>query len=160
MFILTAKVNAKKVIACILALAAVACAVMMFSGSQNAPAVNANTSAAKVKTNEERIGFLKALGIQPADDPAEFMEIKIPDKFDQVFERYNSIQLEQGYDLSKYTGRRVMRYTYDISNHTSGQAARANLLIYKDTVIGGDVCSVELGGFMHRLGISDNSANG
>ena len=57
---------------------------------------------------------------------------------------------QQGCDLSKYAGKRCKRYTYVIENYP-GQAegVRANILVYKNKVIGGDVCSVELDGFMH-----------
>ena len=155
MFILTAKLNAKKIFAYLLATAVVLCMVFAFWNTDSAsPQVNGNTENVKVKSNEDRINFLKALNIEASPDPVEFMEIKIPDQFDQVFEKYNQLQQSQNYDLSKFAGKRVMRYTYDVKNYSTDQAARVNLLIYKDKVIGGDVCSVELGGFMHRLNVT------
>ena len=46
----------------------------------------------------------------------------------------------------------MMRYAYRIGNHPSGeQDVRANLLVYKNRLVGGDVCSLRLDGFMHGL---------
>ena len=81
------------------------------------------------------------------------LRLIIPPEFDEVYEKYNAIQKEQGFDLTKYQGKRVKRWTYAIKNYP-GYAAdsgciHANLLVYEGQVIGGDVCSVELNGFMH-----------
>lgn len=41
-------------------------------------------------------------------------------------------------NLSKYAGKRVKRYTYEITNYPTGETGiLANLLIYKNTVIRG-----------------------
>ena len=59
---------------------------------------------------------------------------------------------EQGFDLTQYAGKRVKRYTYEIYNYPSGEAGvQANLLIHKNTVIGGEVLSPRLNGFLHGL---------
>ena len=90
--------------------------------------------------------------------------MQIPKEFDDVFTNYNAIQKTQGCNLEKYAGKRCKRYTYVVTNYP-GQTdnVRANILVYKDKVIGGDVCSLELGGFMHGFvisqpGISDAAA--
>ena len=106
--------------------------------------------AALSETNEQRISFLETFGWEVEGEEDEIVEVKIPQEFDDVFEKYNEIQKQQGCDLSKYAGKRCKRYTYVIENYP-GQAegVRANILVYKNKVIGGDVCSVELDGFMH-----------
>ena len=44
------------------------------------------------------------------------------------------------------------RYTYEITNYPTGETGiLANLLIYKNTVIGGEVLSPQLDGFLHGL---------
>lgn len=49
----------------------------------------------------------------------------------------------QGFDLSKFKGKQVSRFTYSVLNYPGQKEyIRANLLIYKNQVIGGDVCSV------------------
>lgn len=42
--------------------------------------------------------------------------------------------------------------TYEISNYPTGETGvQAGLLIYKNTVVGGEVLSSQLGGFIHGL---------
>jgi hypothetical protein len=73
-------------------------------------------------------------------------------EFDEVYQNYNQIQQEQGFDLTQYAGRQVKRYSYEVFNHPSGdQYVRANLLVYREKLVAGDVCSLQLNGFMHGL---------
>lgn len=56
---------------------------------------------------------------------------------DASYDDYLALQSGQGFDLSKYAGKRVKRYTYEITNYPTGETGiLANLLIYKNTVIG------------------------
>ena len=77
----------------------------------------------------------------------------IPETFDDVYNNYNQIQTEQGFNLEKYAGQRVKRWTYVIRNYPDTSPTddfiRINILVSDDIVIGGDVCSVKLDGFMH-----------
>ena len=68
----------------------------------------------------------------------------------EVYEKYNEIQRSQGLDLRKYKNKRIKRYSYEVKNYP-GEIAniRANLLISDGMIVGGDVCSIEIGGFMH-----------
>lgn len=104
----------------------------------------------RIKTNEDRIKFLEQFGWRVAERPVEEVEVKIPEKFDKVFTGYNEIQKRQGLDLSKYHGKNVMRYTYEITNY-EGESGKvyANVIVYRNKVIGGDVCSAKVGGFIH-----------
>ena len=71
---------------------------------------------------------------------------------DDVYENYNSIQLAQGFDLSSMKGQRVKRWTYTITNYPGYETEdciKINILVYNGCVIGGDVCSIKLDGFMH-----------
>ena len=43
-----------------------------------------------------------------------------------------------------------MRYTYEVTNYPDAQGTvYANILIYRNKVIGGDVCSADVTGFIH-----------
>ena len=54
--------------------------------------------------------------------------------------------------MQKYAGKRVKRYTYEILNYPTGEAeVQVNLLIRKNTVVGGEVLSPQLDGFLHGL---------
>ena len=105
-----------------------------------------------VKTNEDRIAYLESYGWQVAQEPSSVEELLIPDTFDENYTQYLELQSSQGFDLTDYCGKRVKRYTYEISNYPTGESGiQAGLLIYKNTVIGGDVLSPQLGGFIHGL---------
>ena len=75
----------------------------------------------------------------------------VPREFDSVYEQYNQMQLSEGLDLKKVAGKQVKRYTYVVTNAEYEGTVLANLLIYKDNVVGGDVCSARLDGFVHGL---------
>ena len=103
-----------------------------------------------VKTGEDRIKFLEQFGWKVNPEPKESVEVTIPAEFDKIFTGYNEIQRRQGLDLSKYKKKKVMRYTYEITNYEGADGTvYANLLIYRNRVIGGDVCSADTGGFIH-----------
>ena len=71
------------------------------------------------------------------------------------------IQRQQGFDLERYAGKRAKRYTYEILNYPSGETGvQANLLLYKTTVIGGEVLSPRLDGFLHGLAMPETGDAG
>ena len=46
----------------------------------------------------------------------------------------------------------MKRYTYEVLNYPTGEkGVQANLLIRKNTVVGGEVLSPQLDGFLHGL---------
>ncbi len=103
----------------------------------------------KVKTNEDRIKFLKQFGWDASAEPIESREVVIPDEFDKVFAGYNEIQKSQGLDLGKYKKKKLTRYTYEITNYEGYEGkVYANLLIYRGKVVGGDICSADSSGFL------------
>lgn len=104
---------------------------------------------APAKTGEQRLEFLASFGWEAQPEEAEILEVLIPKEFDDVMENYNAIQKSQGCDLKKYAGKRCKRYSYSVTNYPGQpENVRANILTYKDKVIGGDVCSLEIDGFM------------
>ena len=73
----------------------------------------------------------------------------IPEIFDSVYQKYNELQRAQEFDLTRYQGRRVKRWTYEVKNYPDYEGTVvANLLIYNNTIIGGDIASNALDGFM------------
>ena len=104
----------------------------------------------KIKTNDDRVNFLSQFGWQVTSEPVETAEIVIPEEFDKIFTGYNEIQKRQGLDLSKYKKKSVMRYTYEVNNY-KGEDGKvyANVIVYRNKVIGGDICSADVNGFIH-----------
>jgi hypothetical protein len=108
-----------------------------------------------VKDSEEVLNFISSLGWEVDQNPMEVREVVIPGVFDDVYSGYNDIQLSQGFDLQKYAGQRVKRWTFIIRNYPGTEPeddfVRINILVCDDEVIGGDVCSIKLDGFMHGI---------
>jgi hypothetical protein len=73
----------------------------------------------------------------------------MPSEFDKVFTGYNELQKRQGLDLSKYRNREVTRYTFTVTNYKNYDGTvLANVLVYRNRVIGGDICSADVTGFV------------
>ena len=89
-------------------------------------------------------------------DPIAVEELLIPDEFDETYDQYLALQSEQGFDLTKYQGKRVKRYTYEITNYPTGETGvQVGILVYKNTVVGGEVLSSQLDGFIHGLSMPE-----
>lgn len=155
MVILTAKVSRGKLaVGVLIALAALALVIFLClqSGGGTAAAEDGTVISTQGATNADRVACLQALGWEVSDQALTSQEVRIPEQWNEVYERYNELQLSQGFDLSKYAGKTVKRYVYAIENHpdTDGQVV-ATLLVYKDRIIGGDITSTAADGFMHSL---------
>lgn len=106
------------------------------------------------KTSVNRIEFLKSFGWEVSSNVSE-ESVTIPVEFSDIYENYNDLQRSQGYDLRDFKGKTVIKYTYEVINypHFSDDdlplSVVANILVYEDKIIGGDVCSMELAGFLH-----------
>ena len=155
MLIVTAKVPRRK-LALGVALAALACccalALNLGSAAVREVAGSAAPDPKGVKSNQDRIDYLASYGWEVAPDPLATQELIVPQELDESYDEYLALQGEQGFDLAKYAGKRVKRYTYEVTNYPTGETGvQANLLIYKNTVIGGEVLSPQLDGFLHGL---------
>ena len=106
----------------------------------------------KIKTAEDRVNFLAQFGWEVSPEPTEEVTIRIPNDFDKVMSSYNELQKQQGLDLSKYKGKEVTRYTYVITNYPEYDGTvYANIIMLKNRVIGGDVCSSDASWFIYTL---------
>ena len=104
----------------------------------------------KIKTNEDRKVFLRQFGWETTGEAKEVKEVTVPEEFDKVFTGYNEIQKRQGLDLSGYKNKKITRYTYEITNYEGANGTvYANILVYRNKVIGGDICSADVTGFIH-----------
>ena len=112
----------------------------------------------KVKSAEDARRFLAQFGWETDEAPLEEVKIKIPGEFDKVMNSYNDLQLNQGLDLSKYRGKEVTRYTFKVTNYPDYKGTvTANVIVYKNRVIGGDVCSSDVTGFIHGFEPKDKA---
>ena len=140
MVVMTAKFSKKKLLASLFALVIlvmlIAC-VLKGQGREEA----ADGEAARRE-------FLSSFGYEIKDGPAEQQSLRIPDTPSEVFERYNTLQKSQGYDLSSLAGQEVTRYVYELENDDdSGEQWYATILEHDGEVVGGDIS--QRGGKMH-----------
>lgn len=105
------------------------------------------------KTNKQRVDYIKSIGLKPSEECKSSKEIIIPEQFDAVYQNYNALQKSAGFDLLLYMGSKATVYTYDIDTPAgyTGDTV-ANLIVYKGRIIGGDISSCALDGFMLPLG--------
>lgn len=163
MVILTAKVSKGKLAAIVLLIifVVVLLAVLLKNADAPAPAETGEemtVTAENVRTNEDRVAYLAQFGWEVSAEPVQTQEVRIPTDPSDVFERYNDLQIAQGFDLHDYAGKTVRRYVYEVENYPDGEGQYyATLLICKGTVIGGDVCAAEKGGVMHGFAMPEGA---
>ena len=114
----------------------------------------------KVKSADDAAAFLRQFGWSVDAGSAEVAEVTIPAEFDKIFAGYNELQKAQGLDLSKYKKKAVTRYTFTLTDYKDAEGkpydgrVYANVLVYRNRVIGGDVCSADVSGFIHGFEMS------
>ena len=138
------------------------CIVLIFKGVKDSQYLNVgNGRSLSVATESDILTFISGYGWQVDEEPIEVRDVVIPESFDEVYSSYNQIQIAQGFNLEKYAGQRVKRWTYVIRNYPdtppTDDFIRINILVSDGVIIGGDICSVKLDGFMHGFyGSSDD----
>lgn len=151
MLIMTAKVDKTKIL---LALGAVIVTIVlivsMFGGEGSVSAPTGPDLTAD--TNEARVKFLENLGWEVSTSPTESMQVRIPRESSEVFTRYNTLQKNQGFDLTEFAGKTVMRYVYQVNNFPGAtEPVYATLLVSQDKIIGGDITDTAPGGKIHGI---------
>ena len=149
MIMMTAKVNLKKVLIALAAAAAVIVALILTLGGQSADPAAVST----MSDNDNRVQFLADKGWEVTTSPVESGQVRIPKEPTPVYQRYNDLQKSQGFDLTKYAGKTVMRYVYQVNNFPGAtEPVYATLLVYKNQIIGGDITNTASKGAVQGLG--------
>ena len=155
MFIYSVRAGTLKFVGAIcVALVAMITLIAFLPGANNAVvdtgAAAQSVKYEKVKDAADVAAFLSQFGWQVKAEPVEVKEVVIPSEFDRIFSNYNEIQKQQGLDLSRYKRKTATRYTMEIINYGDYNGrVYANVIVYHNRVIGGDVCSADVSGFMH-----------
>jgi len=155
MLIITAKIPRRKLAAGVAAAALLCCCAAARTADLSPireTAAAAVPDPKGVSSNEKRLAYLQALGWEVTDEPLSTQELLIPEELDGSYAEYLALQAEQGFDLTPYAGKRVKRYTYEVTNYPTGETGvQVNLLIHRSRVIGGEVLSPRMDGFVHGL---------
>lgn len=144
----------KNIILSLFALFALSCTFLLMIGSAYHTANPPQTLLGVDNNGEssyERIRFLTTLGYTVNASSEEEQAVQIPMEFNDVYCNYNDIQKEIGTDLYYYRGAQCTRFTYTIESEN--ETLKVNLLVYDNRIIGGDVCTVTLGGRMEPLAV-------
>lgn len=146
MVICAARVRWKDLSA-ILALTA-AFALCLLGGQPQSAAVSAPLTAGM---EPDLAAYLSALGWETSGDPVS-EQVLLPEIFGPEYDGYLAIQEEGGFDLTAYAGKTVTRYSYTVTNYPTGESGvLADLLVLDGEVIGGELRSTQLDGFMTAL---------
>lgn len=156
MIVYATKMSVKKAVVGVLVIGAVVLGVAALA-PRVSEATGVQTTAgedmgAKLKTNEQRVALLEGYGWKVDPEPRSEREVQIPKVFDETYEAYNAIQLEQGLDLVPYQGKRATLYTYELTEYPTGaEGVTANLLVRKNKLIAADISAAEADGFVHGI---------
>ncbi len=148
MNIYTFKLTKKHIVGAVVAVAALVALIILLIPGEEAAATGA---AVTVKTPEDCVQYLSGLGYQLDAASCETRKVQIPKEFDAVYQAYNKMQQDCGFDLLKYAGKKVDLTTYKITNWPDGEAVLADVLVYKNKVIGGAIYTAAVDGFMYGL---------
>ncbi len=145
MVVMTAKVNKKKIAIVAVAVVALIVLICVLAGGKDSKVPTEQPTS--ISTNDGRVKFLSDFGWEVTPAPVETQQVKIPAETTEVYDRYNALQMSQGFDLTQYAGKTATRYVYEIRNYPEAtDPVYATLLIYKDQVIGGDITNTSASG--------------
>ena len=150
MFTKCLKLTKKRAVIIILIAAALMLAAVMLRSS---PGCSFGVSELiNVTSAEGRIKYLSKLGWEADVSTEECKYVLIPKEFKGVMLSYSKLQTEQGYDFASFGGLECKQYTYVVTNYpASDETVYATLYIKGGRVIGGDIHSASIDGFMHTL---------
>ena len=152
MMVMTAKVDIRKIILVLAAVAGVVLALILLLRGGGEEPTAATMAPAAVSDNDSRVKFLTDLGWEVTTSPKESGQVRIPEEASEVFDRYNALQKSCGYDLTPFAGKSVMRYVYKVNNYPGAtEPVYATILVHKDKIIGGDITDTSPKGIVQGL---------
>ncbi len=154
MFICTVRAHTVRLAAmvCVAMVLLLGVAVVADAGGISGEAAVETISYSGMRTDSDRLAFLESLGWKTTGEVVEEESFTLPESFDRVLLGYNEIQRDQGLDLTRYRKKKVTRYTYEITNYEGYEGkVYANLIVYRNKVVAGDISSADPMGFVRGL---------
>ena len=140
------KMSRKAAVCIVLAIAAALFLIVVLAGIQR------NAASGKVESAEDAAEYLLGLGWEVDQNAVTIQTTVLPEYFDNTISAYNKLQLEQGFDLTEQAGQEITVDLFPVTNYPNASGdVLACLMTCKGKVIGGDIHSSELDGFMHAL---------
>lgn len=149
MQVITFKAKPKTIFGITLLVTGIVVIILTFIGNHTA-STNGKIEVA-CSTTEERLEYIKSLGWE-TDNNEEVKSITIPEKWGDVYNRYNTIQKKQGFNLEEHKGKQASVYTYNITNYKDNKRVIANLIVVDGVLVGADLCDTSAkDGFLKEL---------
>ncbi len=145
----TKKLTKAKAVVILILLAVVLIAAVIISGPASGFLGIGETI--NVSTSEGRIEYLSSLGWCVDKASETEAEVTLPKSFDGAVADYAAMQSEQGFEFTSYGCCKCMQYSYIVTNYGDGSTVYATLFVKGGRVIGGDIHSADIGGFMHGI---------
>ena len=136
----------------IIVMALIVTAAVMVRGAPDG-ANSGMQSVINASTPEGRQTYLSNLGweIDPASEKR--CDIVLPKSFGSIMSEYNDLQKHQGFNMEAFAGLGCTQYTYLVKNYPQSGTGSvlATLYVRGRQVIGGDIHSASVNGFMHAI---------
>lgn len=144
------KLTKRNAVIFLLIIAAISAAAVMLCAS---PGCGFGTSEIiNLSSPEGRQKYLASYGWEIDLSSEEEQKVTLPDEFEGVIEDYATLQTEQGYDFASYKGLTCRQYNYIVTNYPdSDGTVYVTLFVKSGRIIGGDIHSAAIDGFMHAI---------
>ncbi len=97
------------------------------------------------------LAYIESFDIDVLKEGLKEDEIKVPATFNDVYNNYNKIQKEQGFDLENYKGKTLKRYTYPMINIEDEGSLFVEVLTFDGIIVAADIYSTNIGGSIRTL---------
>ena len=108
-------------------------------------------TVSELGSTEGRRQYLSKLGWETEPGSEEERLVLIPKTLGGVIADYADMQTSQGYDFASYRGLECRQYTYIVTNYPSSDTVYVTMFIKNGRLIGGDIHSAAIDGFMHGI---------
>ncbi len=99
-----------------------------------------------------RIKYLEEQGYRIDTNFSEEIKVMtLPTEFSDVYKNYNQLQKQNGFDLEKYKGFEVTRYTLKVFDENNRNDLYCHIYLHNGYLIGGDVATTAIDGYMKGL---------
>ena len=97
----------------------------------------------------EILEYINSFGLVIGDVSSS--SIKVPEVFSDVYNNYNELQKQQGFDLTDYKGKVLTRYVGEVKNYNDSDNVFVEVLTFDGIVVGADIFSTSVDGFIEPL---------
>ena len=151
MFIITAKCSKRRVVKILLIFALLLSLFLALRACRHSsppPVIAAGT-------NEERIAYLASLGWEVNDQPIETLSVTLGETLEEPYLSYNDLQRSQGFDLTRYCGQTLSRYTYVVTNYPDASLpCQADLYVCDGALAAGEVITSPMPGNILKINVA------